>query len=133
MGGLIGYLTAEATNAIKRTATVYGLMALSGLMAIFAAGYALTAFYAWLMFRYGPITASLIIAGGLLSVAVALIFAARFIASHWKGPNDPNVHAPYPSQKRARKMAVGAGASGAVTAAAVAAAIVWIKRSSSKR
>jgi hypothetical protein len=53
MGGLFAYLAAEAITAIKRKATVYGLMAIGGLLMIFAAGHLLNAGYMW-RFDWAP-------------------------------------------------------------------------------
>ena len=80
MGALVAYLAAQATAALKRKALIYGLMAIGGLLTIFAAGYALNAGHTVLMFRYGSVTASLIVAGGLLAVAVSCVVAAKVIA-----------------------------------------------------
>jgi hypothetical protein len=54
MGGLFAYLAAEAITAIKRKATVYGLMAIGGLLMIFAAGHLLNAGYMMLRFDWAP-------------------------------------------------------------------------------
>lgn len=50
MGGLVAQLVSSATAALKRRAIVYGLWVVSGLFVLFAAGYALDALHAWLMF-----------------------------------------------------------------------------------
>lgn len=138
MGGLFAYLVAEATTALKRKAIVYGLMSLVGLLVIFAAGYVLNAAYAWLLFRYGPIAASLTIAGGLLVLAIVAIGAARIIAGRPNRPaqfisrSSPSTAGPYRSRGKRRSMALAAGASGAVTAATAAAAIFWFRGSPRK-
>jgi hypothetical protein len=126
MGGLFAYLAAEATTAIKRKATVYGLMAVGGLLLIFAGGYLLNAGYMMLAFRLGPTTASLIIAGGLLAMAVLSVVAATVLAKQpvfsakSADKASPFSHAPYRAPySRKRMVAVGAGAAGAVTAAAL--------------
>lgn len=135
MGGLFAYLVAEATTALKRKAIVYGLMGLGGLLVILAGGYVMNAVHAWLLFRYGTIAASLIIAGFLLLSAVASVGAARIIA---RRPNNPaklvgrstSYHSePYRSLRQRRLRALAAGASGAVTAASAAAALFWFKGS----
>jgi hypothetical protein len=132
---VFAYLLAQVTTALKRRAIVYGLMGLGGLLVIFAAGYALNAVHAWLLFRYGTISASLIIAGFLLMLAVASIGAGRIIAGR---PNNTAEFAsrstaynpgPYRSSHQRRWKAVAAGATGAVTAAAAAAAIFWLSGS----
>lgn len=135
MGGLLAYLVVEATTALKRKAIVYGLMGFGGLIVIFAAGDVLNAVHAWLLFRYGPIAASLSVAGGLLVPAIVAIGAARIIAGR---PNRPaqfisrsgrHTAGPYRSRGKRRSMAMAAGASGAVTAAAAAAAVFWFRSS----
>lgn len=77
MGGLLAFLALHVKAALKRTAVVYGLMAAGALIFIFASGYALNAAYTALMFRCGPIAASLTIAGGPLAVAIACVITAR--------------------------------------------------------
>lgn len=80
MGALLALLIARATAALKHQATIYGLMAVAGLIFIFSAGYALNAGYVMLMFRYGGITASLVVAGCLIVAAIACVVAARIIS-----------------------------------------------------
>lgn len=82
MGGLFAYLAAEATTALKRRATVYGLMAVGGLILLFAAGYVLNAGYMLLVFRMGSTAASLIVACGLLISALACVTAG--IVVQWR-------------------------------------------------
>ena len=126
MGGLFAYLAAEAITAIKRKATVYGLMAIGGLLVIFAAGYGLNAAFTMLAFRLGATTASLIVAGGLLALAVISAVAATILArrpvssSKIAKQSSPYSHAPYRAPySRQRVMAIGAGAAGAISAAAL--------------
>jgi hypothetical protein len=126
MGGLFAYLAAEAITAIKRKATVYGLMAIGGLLMIFAAGHLLNAGYMMLAFRLGATPASLIVAGGLLALAVILVVAATILArrpvsaSNLAQKSSPFSHAPFrAAYSRQRIMAAGAGAAGAMSAAAL--------------
>ena len=126
MGGLFAYLAAEAITAIKRKATVYGLMAIGGLLLIFSAGYVLNAGYTMLSFRLGATPASLIVAGGLLALAAILVVAATILAkrpvssSKLAQQSSPYSPAPYRAPySRQRIMAVGAGAAGAISAAAL--------------
>lgn len=79
MGGLVAQLLSVAAGALKRQLIVYGLWVASGLFAVFAAGYALSALHAALMFRWGSKTASLVVAFGLLLFAVGLIVAAYIL------------------------------------------------------
>ncbi len=129
MGALFAYLASEAGSAIKRRATIYGLMAAGGLIAIFAAGYALNALYAFLSFRWGPIAASLSVAGGLLVLAVASVVAARMVAQ--QRSRDPvqlvneATHRAFRRSPVSRQQAtaLAAGAAGALVAAATAAVV----------
>jgi branched-subunit amino acid ABC-type transport system permease component len=124
MGGLFAYLAVEATAALKRKATIYGLIAVAALIGLFAAGYAVDAVYTVLMFRYGPLKASLFVAGALLFLALIALIAARVIAdrrptpvvpSHLSSPySHPPVHLPY---SRKRMVAILAGLAGAGTTA----------------
>lgn len=126
MGGLVAYVLLQVTAALKRAAVVYSFMAIAALIAIFAMGYALNAGYITLMFRYGAIAASLVIAGGLLGLAAACAMAGyivsrrpRVTSSIRPASIDSVVHvATEPSQ---RTIALGAG-----LAATVAAVIVGL-------
>lgn len=80
MAGLVTSLVSAATAAIKRHVIVYALWVVSGLLMIIAAGYALNALHASLMFRWGSIAASLIVAGGLLSCGLGLAVAGYLLS-----------------------------------------------------
>lgn len=80
MGAIVAQLFSAATAAIKRRVIVYALYVASGLFTIFAVGYALNALHASLMFRWGAITASLVVAGGLLLCAICLIIAGYLLS-----------------------------------------------------
>lgn len=80
MGGLVAQLVSAATAALKRQVIVYVLWVASGLFGVFAAGYALNAIHASLMFRWGSITASLVVAGGLLLCAFGLVIAGYLLS-----------------------------------------------------
>lgn len=80
MGSLLTQIAATVTAAIKRRVMIYGLWGASGLLVMFAAGYALNAVYTFLMFRWGGITASIAVAGGLLLGAAALALVGHFIS-----------------------------------------------------
>ncbi|MGO4405674.1 hypothetical protein AB4Z10_15600 [Bosea sp. RAF48] len=86
MGRLVAQLVSVATGALKRHLIIYGLWVASGLFFVFAAGYALSALHAALMFRWGSITASLVVAGGLLLCAIGLIIAG-YILSRTPAPS----------------------------------------------
>ena len=53
---------------------------------VFSAGYAVNALYTALMFRWGAITASLTVAGGLLLGGIALVLAGHFMSSRPERP-----------------------------------------------
>lgn len=135
MGSLLAYFTARATLALKRAAVSYGLMALGGLIAVFALGYVLNGGYTVLMFRYGPIAASLAIAGGLLALAASCVVAARIVSRRPRAvsaplevsapPGKKPQHAHFAGAGRPRLLAVGAGLAGATT---MAAAIVSVQK-----
>lgn len=80
MGGLVAQFVSAATATIKRRAIAYALWVASGLLLIFAAGYALNALHASLMFRWGSIAASLAVAGGLLFCALGLAVAGYILS-----------------------------------------------------
>lgn len=129
MGGLLAYFAARATAALKRTAASYALMALSGLITIFALGYALNAGYAALMFRYSAIVASLSIAGGLLLAAAACLLAARIVGDRPRAAPAPlNLQYETYMLRRTKLPALAAGAGIAVVAAVAAAVIRRRKR-----
>jgi hypothetical protein len=120
MGGFLAYVSLQVTTALKRHAIVYGLMALGFLMVVFAAGYGLDAVRTWLMFRYGAVLASLIVAGGLIAVAGCLVGVAIVIrrpptssASRSMSPSRSLSYSP------ASLLAAGAAAAGALTAAVI--------------
>jgi len=80
MGALFALLIARATAALKHRATIYGLMAVAGLIFIFSGAYALNAAYVMLMFRYGAVAASLVVAGCLAMAAIGCLIAARIMS-----------------------------------------------------
>ena len=80
LGAGMAYLTSQITAFIKKQATIYGLVALGGLIALFAAGYGLDALRAFLALRLGLVLASLIIAGGLLIAAGTCIGIAIWMS-----------------------------------------------------
>jgi hypothetical protein len=84
MFGMVGaYLLTELKAALTRKLIVYSLMAAAMLLLVFAAGYGLAAIHSALAFRYGPIAASLAIAGALLALALICFALARSVA---RGP-----------------------------------------------
>lgn len=122
MGGLLAYVSLQATTALKRYAIVYGLWAFGCLIVVFAAGYGLDAFRTWLMFRYGAVLASLIVAGGLIAVAGCLFGVAMVIKRRQPSAASQSTSAtrglPYSPSSM---LAAGATAAGALTAAVIVA------------
>jgi hypothetical protein len=121
---LVAYLAAQVTAALKRKALIYGLMAIGGLMTVFAAGYALNAGHAGLMFRYGSVTTRLIVAGCLLVMAIGCVVGAKVIAGRPRSAPPWRLAAPYSSARygapysRQSFVAVAAGSARAASAAA---------------
>ena len=73
VGAGFSYLVEQIKSFISRQALIYGLMAVAGLILIFAAGYGLDAVREMLMIRVGGVYASLIVGGGLVLVALLLV------------------------------------------------------------
>jgi hypothetical protein len=124
MGGLLAYVSLQVKDVVKRHAIVYGLMAMGCLIVVFAAGYGLDALRTWLMFRYGAVLASLIVAGGLLAVAGCLFGVAILIkrprTSSSSRSTSPSRGLPYSkSYSPASLAAAWAAAAGALTAAVI--------------
>lgn len=121
MGGLVAYLALQISASLKRITTIYGLMAFGGLVTIFAAGYALDAVRTKLMFQYGGVLASLIVAGGLIVFAGCLVGTAIIIK--YRAPasahrtDSPARSLPYP--KSYSPASLTAAAAGALTAAII--------------
>lgn len=104
-------------------------MAFSGLITVFALGYALNAGYTALMFRYGAIAASLSIAGILLLTA-AIFLVAALIVRRWPTAPPALSNLQFARLHAARRtgspvLALGAGLAGAAT---VAAAIIGFRK-----
>jgi hypothetical protein len=126
MGGLLAYLSLQATTALKRYYIVYGLWAVGCLIVVFAVGYGLDAFRTCLMFRHGTVLASLIIAGGLIAIAACLFGVAMMIVRRQQSSasqsTSPPRALPYPkSYSPASMLAAGAAVAGALTAAVIVA------------
>lgn len=123
MGPFVVGLIAPQIATLKQKLTAYSLMAVSGLLVIFSAGYALNAVHSLLMFRYGGVVASLSIAGALLFGA--LISAG--VAAYMKGRPAPAAAAfksspystPHVTASISRKsgIAIAAAIAGGLTAA----------------
>ena len=125
MGGPVAYLALQISASFKRITTIYGLMAFGGLVTIFAAGNALDAVRSQLMFQYGAVLASLIVAGGLIAVAgcvagTAIVIMNRAPAST-RQTASPARSLPYPKSYAPASLAAAAAAAGALTAAVITA------------
>lgn len=79
VGAGFSYLVEQIKSFISRQALIYGLMAVAGLILIFAAGYGLDAVREMLMIRVGGVYASLIVGGGLVLVALILVGSALYL------------------------------------------------------
>ena len=124
MGPLALGLMAPLLAVLKQRLIAYGLMAASGLIVIFAAGYALDAVHSLLMRRYGGVVASLIIAGSLLFAALVAVGLAIYLRGRPHTSGTPK-SSPYsnpptrPAVSRETITAVAAVLAGALTAATV--------------
>lgn len=79
--GLAALLAGQLVSTLKLKLLVCCHMACSALLAVFAVGYLLDALHALLAFSYGPVTASLIIAGGMLAAAGMIYVLAAYMTS----------------------------------------------------
>lgn len=126
MAGLAVLLLARIKAVITRSLTVYGLLGGGCLILIFAAGFALDAGRAALSFRYGPVIASLAIAGGLLAGAGLLVGLAMYLARRPEPMTSelekasPFSNAPYPAPYSLRRFgAIASAGAGAACAGLV--------------
>lgn len=87
-GGLGSYIASEVSGSVRRNVAIYGLFGLTGLLLVCAAGYALSALHTVLSLSYGPVAASLWIAGGLALAAVLALCTALYIKNR-KRPSRP--------------------------------------------
>jgi hypothetical protein len=87
-GGLGSYIASEVSGSVRRNVTIYGLFGLAGLLFLCAAGYALSALHTVLALRYGPVAASLWIAGGLALAAIIALCTALYFKNR-KRPARP--------------------------------------------
>jgi hypothetical protein len=78
---------AEAGRSVRKTVIVYVLYAAALLVGLMACGFAIAALHTFLAIRYDAVVASLVIAGGLLVLAVVLFAIAAFIQSRRKPPS----------------------------------------------
>lgn len=85
-GGLGALIASEIAGVVRRNVVIYGLLALAALLVLCACGYALHALHVVLALHYGPVAASLWIAGGLLVVALAALCAALIVKGRKRPP-----------------------------------------------
>ena len=88
LGGIGSYIASEVSGSVRRNLTIYGLFAAAALLFLCAAGYALAALHTVLALRYGPVAASLWIAGGLALAAILALCTALYIKNR-KRPARP--------------------------------------------
>jgi hypothetical protein len=79
LGGLSLLAAHEAGAAAKRHLNALALQVAAGFVMLVALVFALVGFHIWLMQGMTPWGASAVIAGGLLAVALVLIFAASVV------------------------------------------------------
>jgi Kef-type K+ transport system membrane component KefB len=127
MGGLLAYVSVQATTALKRHAIVYGLWSLGCLFVVFAAGYGLDAVRIWLMFRYGAVLANVIVAGGLIAIAGCLFGLGLVIK--WRLPSQSTAPPRGLQYSRSYSPASMVAASAAAAGALMAAVMIAKSRS----
>ena len=88
LGGLGSYIASEVSGSVRRNVTIFGLFGMTGLLFLCAVGYALSALHTVLSLSYGPVAASLWIAGGLALAAVIALCTALYIKNR-KRPSRP--------------------------------------------
>jgi hypothetical protein len=86
LGGLGAFIASEVSGAVKRNVIVYGLFGLTALLVVCSVGYALNALHTVLLIHYGPVAASLWIAGGLLATALLAFCVALFVKNRRRPP-----------------------------------------------
>ncbi|RDJ26851.1 hypothetical protein DWF00_01340 [Bosea caraganae] len=120
LGGLGAFIASEVGGAVRRNVTIYSLYGLAGLLLFGALGFALGALHTALAAHYGSVSASLIIAGALLVLALI----AFGVAAYLKGRPRPSrplataalVGAPIAAKMMGSRMAWRMGLAGAVVA-----------------
>lgn len=85
-GGLGALIASEIAGVVRRNVVIYGLLAFAALLVLCACGYALHALHVVLALHYGPVAASLWIAGGLLVAALAALCAALVVKGRRRPP-----------------------------------------------
>ena len=78
---------AEAGQSIRRSFVVRGLQAAAALVALVALGFGLAALHIVLAARFDAMIANLIIAGGLLGLALILLATAAIVRSRPRKPS----------------------------------------------
>ncbi|PZU94348.1 MAG: hypothetical protein DI527_03950 [Chelatococcus sp.] len=85
-GGLGALIASEIAGVVRRNVVICGLLAFAALLVLCACGYALHALHVVLALHYGPVAASLWIAGGLLVAALAALCAALVVKGRRRPP-----------------------------------------------
>lgn len=85
-GGIGSFIASEVSGAVRRNVIVYGLFGFAALLTVCAGGYALNALHTVLELRYGAVTASLWVAGGLFAAALLSFCIAIFVKSRRRPP-----------------------------------------------
>lgn len=132
-GAILAQLTAAATATIKRRAIVFGLWVASGLLMLFAGGYALDALHTFLAFRWGLVAASLAIAAGLLLSAFTAALAGYLVSGKRSKPivvrlQDSSEIAAATKHLAGSKRAVAPAAAGAIAGAVAVATLALLRR-----
>lgn len=79
LGGIGAYIATEVSGAVRRNATVYGLLAFGLLLLLCAGGYLVAALHTVLALRYGSAEASLIVAAGLFVLGLLTMGIALYV------------------------------------------------------
>lgn len=127
-GALATFVSERISTTVKRYALIYGLMGLAGLLLVYAAAFGVHTIYLLLMVRYGAVAAHLIMAGGLLILAAAVLAAAFGLRNRRPPGLADTLHTPpflaYPRNRRRAVIALaGSGAAAAVAVGALFAAL----------
>lgn len=73
IGGIGSYIAGEISGVVRRNVMVAVLMSFGGLLMLCAGGYLVAAVHTVLALRYGPVQASLFVAGGLFLAGLVVI------------------------------------------------------------
>lgn len=140
MGALLfTAILARIREALGRLVSIAGLYGAGALICVFAAGYGLDAGHTALTFRYGPVPASLAVAGILLALALCMFAAAvvlqrRGRAAPASGESSPYSNPPrWQPPSRRRVTALAALSAGAMASGLVALLVKRMRKGPAKR